>query len=74
MWLPLFCVYKTHFFTHFSPIIRGCVLYTELEIQDVLHRAPKAHGDQISMTRHYRTPYQNTAFGMFSFQLRFKHV
>ena len=47
-----------HTFLHkFLPIIRGCVLYTELEIQGVLHRVPGSPGYQKSMTRHYRDPY-----------------
>ena len=52
------CIRRT-FLHKFLPIVCGCVLYTELEIQGVLHRVPRPHGDRKSMTRHYCTPYQN---------------
>ena len=60
------CIRRT-FLHKFLPIIRGCVLYTELENQGVLHRVPRPHGDWKSMTRHYRTPYQNKPLVCFHF-------
>ena len=60
------CIRRTFLHT-FLPIIRGCVLYTELENQGVLHQVPRPHGDWKSMTRHYRTPYQNKPLVCFHF-------
>ena len=62
------CIRRT-FLQKFLPIIRGCVLYTALEIQGVLHRVPRPRRDRKSMTRHYRTetPYQNKPLVCFHF-------
>ena len=66
------CIRRT-FIHKFLHVIRVCVLYTELEIQGVLHQVPRQHGDRKSMTSHYHTPYQNKPLVCFQLiiQLRF---